>query len=186
MSQATPAQHRPEWVNTLIITLASLVLAFLVSAVVMIVTDAEVAVRAFMLSAQQADLSNYREAINEMEGVQQDAFKRLEELDPKRTVSVSKVRKRSEERTATLNQWVSMTEQGRRTDAQTLAVSSTSWVMAQDVSGLQEVVESVASNPHVRYVMVLSPSGQVVGRFRPTVEPGATELVEAIEDVLPV
>lgn len=86
-------------------------------------TDAEVAVRAFMLSAQQADLSNYREAINEMEGVQQDAFKRLEELDPKRTVSVSDVRKRIEERTATLNQWVSMIEQGRRTDAQTLAVS---------------------------------------------------------------
>lgn len=86
-------------------------------------TDAEVAVRAFMLSAQQADLSNYREAINEMEGVQQDAFRRLEELDPKRTVSVSDVRKRIEERTATLNQWVSMIEQGRRTDAQTLAVS---------------------------------------------------------------
>lgn len=86
-------------------------------------TDAEVAVRAFMLSAQQADLANYREAINEMEGVQQDAFKRLEELDPKRTVSVSDVRKRIEERTATLNQWVNMIEQGRRTDAQTLAVS---------------------------------------------------------------
>ncbi|WP_299022507.1 glutathione peroxidase [uncultured Dietzia sp.] len=33
---------------------------------------------------------------------------------------------------------------------------------------------------------LLSPSGEVVGRFRPTVEPGATELVEAIEDVLPV
>lgn len=86
-------------------------------------TDAEVAVRAFMLSAQQADLANYREAINEMEGVQQDAFKRLEELDPHRTVSVSDVRKRIEERTATLNQWVRMIEQGRRTDAQTLAVS---------------------------------------------------------------
>jgi signal transduction histidine kinase len=86
-------------------------------------TDAEVAVRAFMLSAQQADLTNYREAINEMEGVQQDAFKRLEELDPGRTVSVADVRRRIEERTTTLNQWVSMTEQGRRTDAQTLAVS---------------------------------------------------------------
>ena len=79
-------------------------------------TDAEVAVRAFMLSAQQADLTNYREAINEMEGVQQDAFKRLEELDPGRTVSVADVRRRIEERTTTLNQWVSMTEQGRRTD----------------------------------------------------------------------
>lgn len=46
--------------------------------------------------------------------------------------------------------------------AQTLAVSSASWVMAQDVAGLQEVVESVAHNPHVRYVMVLSPTGQVL------------------------
>lgn len=33
---------------------------------------------------------------------------------------------------------------------------------------------------------LLSPSGEVVGRFRPKVEPGAPELVEAIEDVLPV
>lgn len=33
---------------------------------------------------------------------------------------------------------------------------------------------------------LLSPSGEVVGRFRPKVEPGAAELVEAIEDILPV
>ena len=33
---------------------------------------------------------------------------------------------------------------------------------------------------------LLSPDGEVVGRFRPKVEPGATEVVEAIEDVLPV
>ncbi|PAY22087.1 glutathione peroxidase [Dietzia natronolimnaea] len=33
---------------------------------------------------------------------------------------------------------------------------------------------------------LLSPSGEVVGRFRPKVEPGAPELTEAIEDVLPV
>lgn len=46
--------------------------------------------------------------------------------------------------------------------AQTLAVSSASWVMAHDVAGLQEVVESVASNPQVRYVMVLTTNGQVL------------------------
>ncbi|MGV3728419.1 sensor histidine kinase [Hydrogenophaga sp.] len=86
-------------------------------------TDAESAARAFMLGAQQVDLGNYREAINEMEGVQQDAFQRLTELDPQRTVSVDDVRKRIEERKATLDQWVRMTEQGRRTDAQALAVS---------------------------------------------------------------
>lgn len=33
---------------------------------------------------------------------------------------------------------------------------------------------------------LLSPDGKVVGRFRPKVEPGATELIDAIEDVLPV
>ena len=33
---------------------------------------------------------------------------------------------------------------------------------------------------------LLSPTGEVVGRFRPKVEPGAPELTEAIEDVLPV
>lgn len=33
---------------------------------------------------------------------------------------------------------------------------------------------------------LLSPDGEVVGRFRPKVEPGAPELVNAIEDVLPV
>ena len=32
---------------------------------------------------------------------------------------------------------------------------------------------------------LLSPEGEVVGRFRPKVEPGAPELVEAIEEVLP-
>ena len=33
---------------------------------------------------------------------------------------------------------------------------------------------------------LLSPAGEVVGRFRPKVEPGSPELTGAIEDVLPV
>jgi len=33
---------------------------------------------------------------------------------------------------------------------------------------------------------LISPEGDVVGRFRPKVEPGAPELVEAIEEYLPV
>ncbi|HHX85095.1 MAG TPA: glutathione peroxidase [Actinomycetales bacterium] len=33
---------------------------------------------------------------------------------------------------------------------------------------------------------LLSPSGEVVARFRPKVEPGAPEVIEALEDVLPV
>ena len=33
---------------------------------------------------------------------------------------------------------------------------------------------------------LISPDGQVVGRFRPKVEPGAPELVEALEETLPI
>lgn len=46
--------------------------------------------------------------------------------------------------------------------AKTLAVTSASWVMANDLVGLQEVTSSVASNPHVKYVMVLSPNLRVL------------------------
>ncbi len=46
--------------------------------------------------------------------------------------------------------------------AETLAVSSVSWVMADDVVGLQEVTKSVARHPHVRYVMLLTPDGRVL------------------------
>ena len=33
---------------------------------------------------------------------------------------------------------------------------------------------------------LISPQGEVVGRFRPKVEPGADELIDAIEEQLPV
>ncbi|EFV91350.1 glutathione peroxidase family protein [Dietzia cinnamea P4] len=33
---------------------------------------------------------------------------------------------------------------------------------------------------------LISPEGEVVGRFRPKVEPGAPELVEALEETLPI
>ncbi|MBI5919787.1 MAG: PAS domain S-box protein [Nitrosomonadales bacterium] len=46
--------------------------------------------------------------------------------------------------------------------AQSLAVSSLSWVLANDVVGLQEVVSSFSSYPDLRYAMVLAPSGRVL------------------------
>ncbi|MDD5389967.1 MAG: response regulator [Gallionellaceae bacterium] len=46
--------------------------------------------------------------------------------------------------------------------ANTLAVSSTSWVMAHDVVGLQEVVRSLEREPNVRYAMLLSRDGRVL------------------------
>lgn len=55
MSQTTAARPRPEWVTTLIITVASLILAFLVSAVVMVVSDAEVAATWTYFFAQPGD-----------------------------------------------------------------------------------------------------------------------------------
>ena len=46
--------------------------------------------------------------------------------------------------------------------AQSLAASSRSWVLANDVEGLREVVLSFASYPEFRYAMVISPSGRVL------------------------
>ena len=51
--------------------------------------------------------------------------------------------------------------------ASTLAVSSKSWVMANDIVGLQEVAASVASQLDVRYVMVLSPDLRVLAHSDP-------------------
>lgn len=46
--------------------------------------------------------------------------------------------------------------------AQSLAVSSASWVMANDLVGMDEVVRSVASEASVRYAMLLAPDGRVL------------------------
>ncbi len=46
--------------------------------------------------------------------------------------------------------------------AQSLAVSSLSWVLANDVVGLQEVVQSFQNYPELRYAMVISPTGRVL------------------------
>ncbi|WP_130470569.1 ATP-binding protein [Candidatus Magnetaquicoccus inordinatus] len=45
----------------------------------------------------------------------------------------------------------------------TLAANSTSWVLANDVIGLEEVVSALKHYPELRYAMVLSPQGQVMG-----------------------
>jgi PAS domain S-box-containing protein len=46
--------------------------------------------------------------------------------------------------------------------AQSLAVSSLSWVLANDVAGLQEVVYSFRNYPELRYAMIISPKGRVL------------------------
>jgi PAS domain S-box-containing protein len=46
--------------------------------------------------------------------------------------------------------------------AESLAASSRSWVLANDVAGLQEVVSSFQSHPGLRYAMIISPSGRVL------------------------
>ena len=46
--------------------------------------------------------------------------------------------------------------------AQSLAASSRSWVLANDVAGLQEVILSFRSHPEMRYAMVISPAGRVL------------------------
>ena len=47
--------------------------------------------------------------------------------------------------------------------AQSLAVSSASWVLASDVEGLREVVGSLAAYPDLSYAMVLTRDGKVLG-----------------------
>jgi PAS domain S-box-containing protein len=46
--------------------------------------------------------------------------------------------------------------------AESLAVSSLSWVLANDVAGLQEVVSSFQNYPALRYTMVIAPTGRVL------------------------
>lgn len=46
--------------------------------------------------------------------------------------------------------------------AKTLAANSTPWVLASDLEGLNEVLQSQASYPGLRYTMVLRPQGRVV------------------------
>lgn len=50
---------------------------------------------------------------------------------------------------------------------ESLAVSSVSWVLANDVAGLQEVVTSFHTYPQLRYAMVLSPAGRVLAHTAP-------------------
>ena len=47
--------------------------------------------------------------------------------------------------------------------SQTLASNSVSWVLANDVIGLEELVDSQTQFPDLVYVMILSPSGRVLG-----------------------
>ncbi|MBF0110591.1 MAG: PAS domain S-box protein [Magnetococcales bacterium] len=47
--------------------------------------------------------------------------------------------------------------------SQTLASSSVSWVLANDVVGLEEILRSMVNDPELRYAMVLSPQGKVLG-----------------------
>lgn len=47
--------------------------------------------------------------------------------------------------------------------ATTLAVNSTTWVLANDVVGLEEILSAQIKYPSLRYAMVLSPKGQVLG-----------------------
>lgn len=46
--------------------------------------------------------------------------------------------------------------------AQNLAINSSSWILANDVVGLEEIVTSVAHYPDIRYVMVHGTDGKVL------------------------
>ena len=46
--------------------------------------------------------------------------------------------------------------------AATLAVNSLSWILANDVAGLEEILRSQRDHPRLRYAMILSPEGKVL------------------------
>lgn len=50
--------------------------------------------------------------------------------------------------------------------AHALAVSSTPWVISDDIQGLSELIASLTRYPELRYVMILSPQGKVLGHTR--------------------
>ncbi len=49
----------------------------------------------------------------------------------------------------------------------TLAASSALWVMANDVAGLQEIIQSIAHGPKVNYAMLTTPEGRVLAHSQP-------------------
>ncbi len=51
--------------------------------------------------------------------------------------------------------------------AEALAASSVPWVLAHDVAGLQEVLDSVAGATDLKFAMALSPRGQVLASTQP-------------------
>ena len=52
--------------------------------------------------------------------------------------------------------------------ARMLAANSSSWVLADDVVGLAEIVEAQAAYPYLRYAMVLTPNGRVLAHTNAT------------------
>ena len=51
--------------------------------------------------------------------------------------------------------------------AKTLAANSSSWLLARDLEGLNEVLQSQTGYPQLRYAMVLTPQGKVVAHTEP-------------------
>ncbi len=51
--------------------------------------------------------------------------------------------------------------------AQSLSVSSRSWVLANDVAGMQEIIHSFRAYPELRYAMLLSRTGRVLAHSDP-------------------
>ncbi|NOQ63787.1 MAG: response regulator [Methyloprofundus sp.] len=47
--------------------------------------------------------------------------------------------------------------------AESLSAASTSWVLANDLIGIEEVIQAYAHYPELRYVMLLNQQGQVLG-----------------------
>ncbi|MCG6550940.1 MAG: ATP-binding protein [Candidatus Magnetominusculus sp. LBB02] len=51
---------------------------------------------------------------------------------------------------------------GTESLAMTLAVNSSTWVIANDVAGLSEIISSMKQYPGIKYAMIISPDGRVL------------------------
>lgn len=52
--------------------------------------------------------------------------------------------------------------------AETLSANSVSWVLANDVVGIEEIIDAQKGYPNLRYAMILSPEGRVIAHSNKT------------------
>ncbi len=90
-----------------------------------LVSDAETGVRSYMLTARPSYLAMYRKAVAEMEAVQEDGFRLIEQADEAHTIRTTEIRRLLASKLAELRTVIDFNETGRKQDALALTLSDT-------------------------------------------------------------